>query len=456
MYLKIENPGVVGSDLLSIVGASTARGSNNLIGQFGSGFKYSVSLLLRNSLDFRLFVGKDGFTFEVDERTSKDVVGRAITINEVVMKQVAGSSRKRRNMGFDMGFGALDWDNVGMACREFISNAADASMLVNSNYEGVVVELVEDNQVRAKDGFTRIFIQANDEIRRYFNNLNNNFLIFSNPNPPTIIRKGGVSPLKIYRKGVLVGEFEQQSIFNYNIDELTLRESRTIEYSEACEAAARTLKYTDEMYLQLYLEAVRDKTTCFETSLHPGYFRFWSYDKPNPAWTTAFRRVFGDSIVCDNDYVADVVKRKGLRAARIDARYTSSFQSAGIKVAEDVLDTYEIAGREKFSLTSDQLSYCNRVWEVLVGLGVTNGKPFPNVEGFHDLMNAESSLHGYWDDARKVIGINKNVVDSGGYFFITTFVEEVAHYVTGSGDNTRDFQEYAFNIVGKLLARELN
>ena len=77
-----------------------------------------------------------------------------------------------------------------MAFREFVSNAIDAAIAVNQQangnakwpWEGVKVELVPEEKVRAKQGFTRVFVPAdNEEVIRFFANLGKWFLHFSEP-----------------------------------------------------------------------------------------------------------------------------------------------------------------------------------------------------------------------------------------------------------------------------------
>src|SRR4051812_1102888 len=92
-FLLIENPGTVGADLLRIVGASGSRGREETIGQFGSGFKYSIALLKRERIDLRVYIGKDGYDFTVDSRDSFDVRGEDVAIREIQMRQIAGSGR---------------------------------------------------------------------------------------------------------------------------------------------------------------------------------------------------------------------------------------------------------------------------------------------------------------------------------------------------------------------------
>lgn len=269
-YLMIENRGVASVDLLTIVGASTARGQSEMIGQFGSGFKYSLAALLRESRNVFLYIGKDGYEFGVDERGTKGVDDKDFAIREVVMKQVAGSSRRKKPMGFDVSFGEIDWKDPWLPVREFISNAADASQALNGNYKDVKVELVEEGQVRAKDGYTRVFIQADSAIRGCYDQVPERFLIFRptfKADTTTIIpKRSNGDKVLIYRKGVLVGEFPYPSLFNYNLNDIELKESRVISESNARDACGTAIRNADTASLVEFLQAVRDHIDLWETT----------------------------------------------------------------------------------------------------------------------------------------------------------------------------------------------
>src|SRR5258708_2941408 len=115
-FLMIENQGTVGADLLTIVGASSSRDVEDMIGQFGSGIKFSIALLLRHKTEMFLFTGKQGYEFGIDTRETLDVRSRGVTINEVYMKGIAGPTKARKNLGFDLDFGRMNWHSVSMAC----------------------------------------------------------------------------------------------------------------------------------------------------------------------------------------------------------------------------------------------------------------------------------------------------------------------------------------------------
>lgn len=456
--LRIQNRGIVSKDFLSIVGASTARGNDDAIGQFGSGFKFSVALLMRLSLDFKICIGKDVFEFSVDEREAKDVRGYRTTIKEVVMKQVAGSSRKTKGMGYDMNWGEVHWTSVDMAIREFISNAADASMSLQGNYDDVEVELVDEPGKWAKDGYTRVYIQANSDVRRYYDDLKRNFLIFSkdfNINE-AIISKPFPTPLHIYRKGVMVGKFDEVSMFDYNLNHIDVTESRTISEYAAKAAVARALKMASPSVIEDVINAFIEDKRVFEVQdIDINDLKAYDWDKKySPGmvtnWTDGIINAIGDAIPCDNIHDAEAVTRKGFKPVLVSETVRKVLESYDTKTAHAVLGSFELGGRQKQELPASLVNDAVKLWETLKAFGMTKDKDMPQIEGFADVMDAGSRLHGYYDPKRNVVGINADTFDSE-LEFNQTLLEELAHYVTGSGDNSRDIQEYVFKFATKLF-----
>jgi len=61
-YLKIQSKGEIETEALSLMGASTKKEDFNTIGKYGSGGKYSISSLIRNGIDFKIFSGEKTLT----------------------------------------------------------------------------------------------------------------------------------------------------------------------------------------------------------------------------------------------------------------------------------------------------------------------------------------------------------------------------------------------------------
>ena len=150
---------------------------------------------------------------------------------------MTGASRSStEDLGFVLDYGKQDWQEVALALREFVSNAIDRSIREKGDWSGVKIEIVDESQVRAKRDITRVFVPMNAEVLEFYNNLGKWFLHFSEPEslskailPKKNRNLGDRKAAVIYRRGVRVREFESsdtESLFDYNLNDLTIDESR--------------------------------------------------------------------------------------------------------------------------------------------------------------------------------------------------------------------------------------
>ena len=149
--------------------------------------------------------------------------GKGIPFNFFDAIEPSQITSQAEKLGFTTEFGELDWTNIGMGIREIISNALDASYKLLGNANGARILVVEDNQVRAKSEYTRIFIPYNYEVAQYYENINNHFLHFStkeNVYENKIFDKQDQEHGKIYRRGVLAGSLNERSVVNYNVRDI--------------------------------------------------------------------------------------------------------------------------------------------------------------------------------------------------------------------------------------------
>jgi hypothetical protein len=229
-YLKIENVGVCPPEGFTVLGVSLADTSNRegVIGQFGSGNKHGIAVLLRNELNPVVFAG----SLKLEFGTKPQTVGDGLAEKEfarVVVKyggtDADGVHRSStEDLGFVLDYGKQDWNEVSLALREFVSNAIDRSIRERGDWSGVKIEIVDEAQVRAKKDHTRVFVPMNADVLRFYNDLGKWFLHFSEPEslskailPKRNRNLGDRKAAVIYRRGVRVREFESsdtESLFD--------------------------------------------------------------------------------------------------------------------------------------------------------------------------------------------------------------------------------------------------
>ncbi len=283
MHLLIQNPGVAPVEGFTLLGVSTTRGCGveGAIGQFGSGNKHAINVLLRAGLKVVAYCGKTRLDFQ----TRDDEIDDGLTRKPVkrVMCKLGGTSTRTIDLGWVLYFGAIDWTDLGMALREFISNAIDRTLreengeFVPALSDGrLSVTVVEDEKIKAKDGYTRVYVEMNDEVQRYVDDLPKRFLHFSSD--PAQVKKSFLSKSKanrnlngtrtavIYREGVYVREvldYTEDSVYDYNFktSPLEIDESRNSSDYAIRAAVARLYRQASTPELVPVFQALVDQKT---------------------------------------------------------------------------------------------------------------------------------------------------------------------------------------------------
>lgn len=435
-YLLIENQGVCPVEGFTILGLSTARGNESKIGQFGSGCKHAVNLLMREGLNPIIYCGTNKLTFSTKVSTMGDKV-----YNKVFLQV---NNAKPQELGFCLEFGELDWNDINMALREFVSNALDQSP------EDISMQIVDSP--RAKSGTTRIFIPCNETVRQFYINRASRFLYFAGKSNVKIMPKSKPNtPAMIYRKGVFVRhiENEENSLFDYNCGEnLKIDEARNLNNWDAQYAAAWMMANSSDMLKHVFKSFMN----------YTGINKLWEYDFYEYHFTCseerrnivkkAWEEVYGnDFIPCLNDIDSQPVQRKGYNTVRVNSNWHVILGKCGIKTSLDYLSKIEMKG----GAISDNPALdttANKVWAWLEKLGLTHNKPMPTVKCFEKTMDCEGLTMGYFDPADQTVYINSQAINSE-----QTLLEEFSHYITGASDNSRDFQDFAFLVATKACLK---
>lgn len=511
-YLKIENPGVAPAEAFTLLGASTKRGSDNsaTIGKFGTGNKHGVAVLLRNGLSPTVFAGNLKMEFGTRVQNVNDGL-RTTDFNRVVVKyggkDTYGTSRtSTEDLGFVLEHGSSDWLSVDLALREFVSNSIDRAIEEGEanflqglfasqdddyrsacqrkegwqyydakdklneyrksakDWQSVVIEVVNESQVRAKAGTTRIFIPMNNEVFNFYENLGKWFLHFSEPEllNQTILPKakrnlGDRKSAVIYRRGVRVREFESSdtpSLFDYNLENLKLDESRRVDDWYVQFEAARALAGGNVESIARIWQSFIDGSQYWEHSFQTYGLEYGlSNDDQKKVWNEAFEKVVGETAVISTAEGAEIAQRKGYKVCVAPQPFVQAAEKHGLRTPAKVLSEDDKAGREIFDATPDAFSAVEYAWNLCVKHGVTNGKSMPKVKTFRKIMHAGSQTLGFYKD--DTVFINQDITNNTSALgwqgltqqLMVTALEEVAHHVTGATDNSRDFQDFLLNLI---------
>ena len=515
-YLKIENPGVAPKEAFTLLGASMSRSSDNsrTVGKFGSGNKHGVAVLLRNNLAPTVFAG--GLMLDFDTRPVKVDSGiRSQEFARVVVK-LGGRDEKGVNrsatedLGFVLEYGATDWLTIDLALREFVSNALDRAEEESDNaflqrwcvnhgiitkshvsddvrrnanadlkeyrktarpWESVKIEVVNENQVRAKSGTTRVFVPMNDEVLKFFNNLGKWFLHFSEPEllGQTILPKsnrnmGDRKAAVIYRRGVRVREFESSeipSLFDYNL-EMDLDEARKVDDWRVQAEAGRAIANSDSVTVAKLMQSYLQSGTVWEHQFQE-WALFSNYDSNavvaarSVVWQEAFTAVVGEDAVVATVNGGDRARRKGYKVLEAPEAFVKAAEKYGVRTPDKVLTNDEKEGRSISEATPSVVAAVEWIWGIAAKHNMLNGKEFPKVACFTKIMEAGGQTLGFYRDG--TVYVNTDLAGDASMFvtaatlsqqLLVTAAEEVAHHITGATDNSRDFQDYLLNLLVKV------
>lgn len=419
-YLKISNAGHCPIESFALLGVSTARGDANKIGQFGSGMCHGINTCLRYGIIPIITSGADTFSFDCQERSMGDTKYNQVfaIINGV-----------KRELGFALEFGALDWTKLEMGIREFVSNAID-----QGDYRlEVVSEITND------DNRTSIFVEYTPTVEQYYLDINKHFLQFEGVD--FVVGDNKAEGLCVYRKGVSVFQRDNvKSLFRYNLNGLKVDESRNADEWDVRYFAGNAMSHLSDEQADRLITAMVEDIEVFEVKrIDWGFPNSTVKDKLK----AAFSRVYPGYVITSNLLLEYCSKKYSLIKAVSPEMYTV-LRKCGIEVA--LVGGGSMGAEQGFMpipVTTDCKRIFNRVWKKLENLELTNGKEKPVLAMFAKPMDCGSVIGGYYEDG--TVYIDRNNVNA------SVVLEEIAHYITGAKDCSRDFQTFAFLVAGAVL-----
>lgn len=449
MYLMVQSPGEAPVESFTLLGASTSRSNPSAIGQFGTGNKLAITLLLRHNYNVRVYCGKTKLVFG----------SRKIDFNgqEEHRVTVAINGKKPVDCGWTLSWGGVDWTDVSMAMREFVANALDASDL-GRGYESDLASkdlvVTTTDTVKAKTGFTRVFVEYVDGIVCFHEELPQRFLHFSHtPFDRQLLEKEGRSLSKnnsamVYRQGVFVCELSGESIYDYNLSdhEITIDECRNSnEYSVRASIARRIRRATAEELTPI-LQAIGDRRQVLETRLDPEYLLpAWETptDEQITQWQIAWKIAFKEAVMTGSDARSlKYVQCKGYRAQSVDSSQWRAIMSRlGIKVATDVLSPSEAIGRVKLGVSVKIACRIQKMWELFEKLQMTKGHGMPGVGCFTDTDN---EINYYLEGGS--LYIREGLNEPG-----KAILGGLAEYACGSDSTVGANHDYLIDFLEKVL-----
>jgi len=470
-FLMIENPGVAPTEGYILFGATTKRDSfdKRIIGTFGSGNKHAVSVSLRQSVPPVIYCGNQKMSFYTKPVTIKGVGGET-TCQRICVKfggkdADGKATTADKELDQTLEYGAKDWKETALALREFVSNAIDACYEQNLDHSKVVIELVDESKVRAKADHTRVFVPATMEVMQFYKDLGKWFLHFSEPESleKMILQKknrnrGDWKNAVIYRRGVLIREFgheENPSLFDYNLPDLHLNESRESSDWDCRWYAGKALRDADTSLITIFFRDVMSGQLKWEHNFDSHSF-VSSYDSKEylqergSRWQSALEAVAGPKGCLTSNSMMRVVSEKGYIPLILSDSLLSAMNQMGVKTDQKVLSENERAQRAILPATNAVICCLDELWQKIDLVGLAHGRSKPVVACFRQQTQAGSTTLGYWSVQNDGIYINADISEAVTDQLRDTIIEECCHYVTKATDGSRDFANWLIRFAVEM------
>jgi hypothetical protein len=415
-YLKIQNQGELDIRLVALMGGTTKSKDEFKIGQWGSGLKYTLAYLLKNNMDFKIFIGENEVSVTTEIEVIRDEEFEIICING-----------KRTSITTQMGGQAWEpW----MIVRELWCNALDEG--------GEVREVTTDLFGTAQT--TTFYVQLTTDIKNVWDNWSNFFMHGFEPMCETWSHKiyAGGDTLRLYKQGVLIYEDKKvKSLFSYDIKNADINELREFKGVVAYEMT-RALSDANKRVISYFFENISEKY--YEAEMSYEWYTNFSKD---------WKEVLGDTKIIHRKAVETMIER-GIEFDK----------AAMIVVPENVYKflTKQFTGIGALRM-ADKVNEFFEIFDNEIDIKIKSG--LATLEACRYFIHPELKfVYGVFGDKRiwakvnldtKEIMISECIKNKSHFDIVTTIIEENEHFNTGFGDRTREFQQHFIDLYAKTL-----
>lgn len=415
-YVGFTNKGEIPINAFKLLGASTKRDDDSKIGFFGSGLKYAFAVLLREEIDFKVYSGEK--EIRIGKRAT-DFMGKKVFVVTV--------NSEKTSITIEAGIDWLPW----FAIREIYSNALD---------EGGDIA-IED--IKPEKGFTKIYIDSeNTKFGDVFTNWKKYFATkrptLSESKHGRLLEKLPMSPdILAYRRGILAFELSGPagyniSLFDYDIFDLEINESRVAKYShQVDEYGSNILASADIQYIRKFLKL----------SKNPEAEKYWEWRNAFWNYTNRFSKAWieavGDRYIVPyyNAGRYELTDKALILPDQLCKKLTQFFGK--------MIQTVDDDAQYRIVEDSEYIPALKKSGDRIASYGLSFDSSKLHIAKFTDKAQL-----GLTDEAGMFISedVFKNSIPEIDIDAIV--LEEVLHYVTGMSDFTRQFQSY---LVKSLL-----
>ena len=418
-YVCFQNKGEVPINAFKLLGASSKRGDSSKIGYFGTGLKYAIAVMLNQDIEFKVYSGSKEVKIGTRQTKFLDENVAVMTVNG-----------EKTSITLDAG---IDW-KPWFAIREIYSNAIDeqGEMIVNLEPE-------------AKAGYTRIFINTESEKLKdifqswpaYFTQ--NRPPIFKNERGTLFAKLPTVPEYVAFRKGIRVHQSPRHSVFDYDLPDVEINESRVAVYSFRVEQdCSELLASADMASIKEFLKLSKNNRRTSFVEWEDGFWTYTSAYAFSEAWVEALTdyRLVPANFAGHYDITETTLVLPDKLIDVLVKRFGEAINTAGSnKDKFIVIDTIDKTPLQKMLDVFDKAGF---EWEL----------DKIDIVKFND-----KDVLGQAKDGRVLLS-HSLFTNSHKHEIAATLIEEIVHAKTGYHDGTRQMQTFLFNTITNM-AKEL-
>ncbi len=292
-----ETEGPLDLRAITCVGVNTKPRSSSPIGQFGTGLKYSVAVLCRESIGVTVVTSGEVYAFYRKTERFRDKDFDFIRMKRETLQRTLRSRAQYSELNYTTEYGKY-WQ-LWQVYRELHSNTLD---------EGGTVYTVEDLEAVDFQPDRTYFVVTGERFAEEYDNRHRTFL----PDGLTVVRETERLQVlerpsqHVYYRGMRVYDLDKPAQFTYNfLNDVELTEDRTAKNSMALRTSIEEYMLADAP-AHVVEQAVAAPEGSFESELT--YTNHWR--EPSAAFTQA---VAASPVA--NPTAAAYVRKRGRRAA---------------------------------------------------------------------------------------------------------------------------------------------
>lgn len=441
MYIKITNNGVIKPEALELLGYSTKRNQSSTIGEKGTGLKFSLIQACRDGIDFA--VATNSFICKASaEKIDKE--NKRIVLNYQMKNR---KTIKKVKTSFTIHAGHTEWTDDWFILREVLQNAIDTELELELNRFGVDESIgdlapqflsTSESINYAEEGKTSVYIKKTGRLFSVINNLDSYFVtkqIEANYHGKILPKKD--TKLRIYKKGILIQEYDKTSLFDYSLKDLDLTEARQVADDwQLNYEIGWTLNNSSLNTKKQVVNAIIADDKIYEGNVA------WKF-KDESSWKEAFESIYNANVLIANEaYEHNTIIKNIEQAGKSviiirNLNLYNSLEELGVKTVKNWKTAKKEYNFIPFYFPDEKKQ---KVQKILDFFGYSRPIKF-----YDDIVDEA----GFYNQVEDYIALSVSTVLSSD--LESTLVHELIHWKYRVDDESRAYQDVCTELIAKLI-----